>query len=673
VVDAPARVQPAAPPLVEVESRRARTLQQLPVLALPIAAVALWTSSLQGINPRAMNDLGLVSVLPWQTWLAFALLSLGFITCWRQADQATWLLVVHVLLLMVMLYGLPTAIIHEPSGPTVFRHAGITESLIRTRVVHPKVDAYFNWPGFFMGLATLVKLSGAPSALTFAAWANVAFNLLYLPPLLLLTRAFTRDPKLVWGTVWVFYVANWIQQDYLAPQAFGYLIYLTIMGLLLTYLRPRGTGPGQAMRFGRRLRAVLRVVRPGEVPPPAVSRRTAAAILAVVVLLYTVIVVSHELTPFIILIDVAALVVLGQCTARGLPLIMAIILVLWMVSAASGYLYGHLAQLVDVLGNINKATSANVTGRISGSEQHLLIVRERLLLSGGLWLLAVLGAIRRFRHHHADHVAAALGLAPLLLFGAQPYGGEMLLRIYFFMLPFAAFFATASLLPGAASGMKAPGSLTAGLRAGAATVAFGLTVAIALGGCVIARYGNERMDYFTTGERAAIRFLYEVARPGSTFAVEKSYLPWQYQGYELHRYVSVEVMLVQAKTPLSPAQALNQIAQALLPGRGHPAGFVILSRSQRAYVETLGGVLSTSYYDQFERLVQQSPKFRLIYSNPDAQIFVRLPEVRHAHSMAVAGHHPRVRGCPHNGDRHRRRCSLANHTRPLVRPPVPRW
>src|SRR5260370_5226626 len=166
----------------------------------------------------------------------------------------------------------------------------------------------------------MAKTAGAPSALTFAAWANVAFNLLYLPPLLLLTRALTRDPKLIWGTVWVFYVANWIQQDYLAPQAFGYLIYLTILGLLLTYLRPRGTGSGQAMRFGRRFRALLRV-RPGEVPPPPVSRRPAAAIVAWVVLLYTVIVISHELTPFIILIDVAALAGLGQSTPRGLPLI----------------------------------------------------------------------------------------------------------------------------------------------------------------------------------------------------------------------------------------------------------------------------------------------------------------------------------------------------------------
>ncbi len=157
------------------------------------------------------------------------------------------------------------------------------------------------------------------------------------------------------------------------------------------------------------------------------------------------------------------------------------------------------------------------------------MVRERLLLSAALWLLALLGGIRRFRSGHADHAAAALCLAPFLLFGLQAYGGEMILRIYFFMLPFVAFFATAAFLPGrqAASAVL---RLPAALRAGAATTAFGLTITVVLAACLVARYGNERLDYFSPAERAAFRFLYAQARPGSTFAVEISYLPWKYQG-----------------------------------------------------------------------------------------------------------------------------------------------
>jgi len=455
VVSAATEVQPVLGPL-EHEPRRALIVRHLCLLAPAVAAVALWAWSVPGIQLRAMNDLGLVSVLPWPTWLAFVLLTLGFIICWRRADQATWLLLVHVLLLIVMLYGLPALASHQPSGPVVYRHAGITADLTQNRVVDPKIDAYFNWPGFFMGLGTLVKLAGVPSALSFTTWATVAFNLLFLPPLLLVARALTRDPRLVWGTVWVFYAANWINQDYLAPQSFAYLLYLTIMGLLLTYLRPSGTDLERGGRLLRRFRQVLRV-RAAEAQVPPVSRSTVAGILAVVVLLYAVIVASHQLTPFAILIGVLALVALGECTARGLPLLMGVMLTLWVTFVARGYLAGHFTHLVSGVGDITGATSANLTARISGSHLHLLVIRERLLLSGGLWLLALLGGIRRFRSRYADHAAAALALTPLLLFPLQAYGGEMLLRIYFFMLPFVAFFATAaSCRPGRRSRPRAP-------------------------------------------------------------------------------------------------------------------------------------------------------------------------------------------------------------------------
>jgi hypothetical protein len=746
MVSAPTEVQPVQGPL-EHEPRRVLIVRHLYLLAPAVAAVALWAWSVPGIQLRAMNDLGLVSVLPWPTWLAFALLTLGFIICWQRADQTTWLLLVHVLLLIVMLYGLPALASHEPSGPVVYRHAGITGDLTQNRVVDPKIDAYFNWPGFFMGLGTLVKLAGVPSALSFATWAPVAFNLLYLLPLLLVARALTRDPRLVWGAVWVFYAANWINQDYLAPQAFAYLLYLTIMGLLLTYFRPSGTDLERGGRLLRRFRQVLRV-RPAEAQGPPVSRSTVALILGIVTLLYAVLVASHQLTPFAILIGVLALVALGECTARGLPLLMGVILTLWVTFVARGYLAGHFGHLVSGVGNVTGATSADLTARISGSHLHLLVIRERLLLSGGLWLLALFGGIRRFRNGHADHAAAALALSPLLLFPLQAYGGEMLLRIYFFMLPFVAFFATAAFLP-ARLPIRLPPSapppradpqdllavwserarprdfvvvwserarlrdrlrdflvvwserarlwsarahlralpvvwsararlralltvwsararLPAALRGSVAAAAFGITVTAVLAACLPARYGNERIDYFTPGEHAAISFLYAHARPGSTFAFEQPYVPWKYQEYELYHAVSLATRITQRHPP-SPAQALTWLSQGLRPAPGHPAGFVVLTRSQHIYVHTFGGRLSLGYLDTFERLLAASPNFSLVYSNPDAKIYERLPAVSHGCKVVPARDSHGLRGCAGHTPPHRDRCRVANGRCAVVR------
>ncbi|HEY5988414.1 MAG TPA: hypothetical protein VIV12_18855, partial [Streptosporangiaceae bacterium] len=251
--------------------------------------------------------------------------------------------------------------------------------------------------------------------------------------------------------------------------------------------------------------------------------------------------------------------------------------------------------------------------------------------SGGLWLLAALGCIRRFRSGASDHAAAVLSVSPLLLFPMQPYGGEMLMRIYFFMLPFVAFFAAAALLPGREPGRPPAGEIGGTARArlpgalrAVAVTAFGVTVAVLLAACLLARYGNERADYFTPNERAAISFLYQQARPDSTFAVEQPYLPWKYQGYDEHKYMSVESMLSRPNPP-SPAKALRWISEGLRAAPGRPPGFVILTRSQHAYVEIFGGVLSPSYLAQFERLLRDSPDFTLAYSNSDAQVYKRMP------------------------------------------------
>ncbi len=458
--------------------------------------------------------------------------------------------------------------------------------------------------------------------LSYGAWASVAFNLLYLPPLLMLARALTRDRRLVWGTIWVFYITNWINQDYLSPQAFGYLLYLTILAMLLTYLRPRGAAVEPPWRIGRWISVKLKVCAP-DVPPPLTSGRTAQAVVALVVVLYAAAVTSHQLTPFAILLSVTAIVALGHCTARGLPLLMALMVVVWVIFVAQGYLSGHISQLLGSAGDISKATSANVTNRISGSLDHLVVVKARLALSGAVWLLALLGGIRRFRAGRPDHLAAILGILPVFLFATDPYGGEMLMRIYFFMLPFGAFFATAAFLPGTAADTRARPvhPLGAGatsdylapqrtisfgwLHACIAPMAFGVVAAVLLGACTVARFGNERLDYFPPDELTAMRVLYNVAAPGSTLAVERPYLPWKYREYEQHKYLSIVNMLGQRHPP-SPAQALREFALDLQASPGHPAGYIVLTRSQQVYAEMLGGAPTLSYLNEFERLLRRS-------------------------------------------------------------------
>jgi hypothetical protein len=141
------------------------------------------------------------------------------------------------------------------------------------------------------------------------------------------------------------------------------------------------------------------------------------------------------------------------------------------------------------------------------------------------------------------------------------------------------------------------------------------------------------MDYYTSNETAAVRELYRVAPPGSDLLAEVGYLPWRYQDYEWsradparggHRYLSLA-----QEWELEPNKSARDMvvwtAETLRssPTTRRPAGFLILSRSQRAHEEILGG-LSPSLMDDYERILVRSGKFRLAYANQDAKIYARI-------------------------------------------------
>src|SRR5204863_1433745 len=100
--------------------------------------------------------------------------------------------------------------------------------------------AYHNWPGFFALTALLTESAGLERGIDLAPWASMFFNLLYLGPLVVILRSVTRDERVVWLSVWLFYLGNWIGQDYFAPQALNYFFHLTVIAVLLTWFRPRG-------------------------------------------------------------------------------------------------------------------------------------------------------------------------------------------------------------------------------------------------------------------------------------------------------------------------------------------------------------------------------------------------------------------------------------------------
>jgi hypothetical protein len=581
-------------------------------LLLPICAITLWSISLKFINARQMNDLGLVSVLPPATIIALVILLISFYLALRQIR--TPIILFHIALLIFMLYGMTTLVEEAPRFSVVYRHAGYTEYIMRTGAVDPNLDAYFNWPGFFILIAFLTRIVGYHDTLGYAAWAPVFLNLIYLGPLYMIFTSLTTEKRLVWTGIWFFYLTNWIGQDYFSPQGFNFFLYLVIIAILLKWFRTwpaaqphkqkqRRQRLGRFSLFARKLYDWVLV--PDTMHATPVQPRQRIALLTCIILIFALIVFSHPLTPFFVLASVTALVVFRRGAPLWLPVLMAIMTVGWILLMTQPFLAGHLDWVTGGLGQLPGSFSANVSNRVGGSADHSFIEKIRLIMTVLVWGLALLGAFRRLRAGYHDVSLILLAIAPFPLLAAAPYGGEMLLRIYFFALPPMAFFAASLFYSTTNSGISR--WTTAGL--------IGMCMLL-LGGFLFTRYGNERNDYMTNNEVAGVRYLYSIAQAHSLFVEGEDGSPWQFQDFELYDTESLTEKLYNAVA----TRDVNAIV-SFIDGTKHTDAYVLFTRSQKATADSTSG-LPPGSLDRLEAALLASGKFKMVYSNPDAQILL---------------------------------------------------
>ncbi|CAN7505469.1 glycosyltransferase [Arthrobacter sp. LjRoot78] len=562
-----------------------------------VVSLALAAGAASTVAVPVNSDLGFVAVLPYPFWAGVLLLNIAFVVALR-GDAAgparrpvmIWLVAVLVL----VLFGTAAFVTDVPRGEVAFRHLGIADALSRTQGIDPDIDAYFNWPGFFALLATVLRATGL-DPVAVALWAPVVDMGLWLAALAVLTRYLTSDPRRRWLVLWVFCLGNWQDQDYLSPQAFGFFLYLVVVALVVGPLAAR---PPVLRGFRRADLAAWWRGRSAAEPRP--GHRVGA--LAVTLLLVAVICASHQLTPFMVLIAITALTLSGRVWPSRLPLITGVVLALWLVYPASAYLIGH-PPLADA--GLQAATAANVVDRMSGTDGHMLVVQLRVVLTLVLWALAAAGAVRDWRRGRLDIRVVLLAVSPLLLFPAQSYGGEMLIRVSLFALPFVAMQACSVLLP--TDGSRCPSSRAA--------VCLALTCFLLAVLTVTGRFGNARYDVFTDGEIAAVAAVQRLAPPGSAIISAAHPTPWRSEAYLEHRYRTID--------ELCPSDLSAATCGPLVYGyaRHNSAGaLVLLTRSSEASL-ILQGASSARGFAELEEWLSAQDGVELAFSNVDARVY----------------------------------------------------
>jgi len=348
-----------------------------PQLAVSLLGLGSWVYGVSQLRPTGIGIYGLLASSPWLD-AGLLLLLAGFLFELR-GEARTWVLGLQLVGLIVAIHGaVPIIFGAAPEYAWVYKHVGIASAFEQYGRVTDPTNIYQEWPALFAAVASIASLAHL-NPLTFAAWAPLAFELADALLLVALFRLLVGERRIVWLAVVLYEgLISWVGQDYLSPQAFGFLLWLAIALIVLRWLRR----PLPQEDLG--------------------SRRMRAVAVVLVAAIYFAIVAAHQLTPYMALAGIGALTLLGRVRPRWLVVALAAI--------AGGYLALHYNLIAQQFGGLLSggnplANASGARGTPNASAAAVWSARVVDALAGGMWLMTLAVIARRLRRRRLGSIA----------------------------------------------------------------------------------------------------------------------------------------------------------------------------------------------------------------------------------------------------------------------------
>jgi hypothetical protein len=632
---------PVSPPPRDILRSRRRRLQLRPSDALVPLSVVLWALSVREIRPQAMNDFGLLPALPFDFRAALGMLALAIGLTLGRTRLSAPRLALQLALLVLMLHGTTPMAFPEPDYSWVYKHFGVVQHISLYGTVDERLDIYQNWPGFFALAAWFDAVAGVGSPIQYAAWAQVYFGLLFILAMGFAIQAIAMPARLRWLALFIFVSANWVAQDYFSPQAFSFALSLIVVGALLKWFRSErqarwvvrlvgwtrrrlgGHGPPDPPSdAGRRLRGTRSSDRPASASDLGWWSRI--GLLVAIYAIFAAVVVSHQLSPYMVIAGVAVLTVAGAIRPRWI--------VLGLSAIAIGYLLTHLnpvtrgyVQLVSLnpfhnTVNETVANNAGVPGRLFAAD-------TARALSLAVWALAAVGAVRRFRQGAPVLVPLVLMVSPAAIVFGQDYGGEATYRVFLFSLPWAAVLAASALGVGpytAAASAWLGRTYWPDRWTSAATLRVTVVLAELLALFLPAYYGLAEVNYIRPTDVAASQYFYAHGTPHSLLILATPYFPVRIAGNYDNFFVTTRPEPTLTDFPpfrhrFLTARDVPEI-EALTAPYGGRSTYLVIS-SQMKVASHVFQLLPDGSLDSLSRALAASPDWRLFYRNRDVVIY----------------------------------------------------
>ncbi|NUT33977.1 MAG: hypothetical protein HOV79_12975 [Hamadaea sp.] len=618
----PATAQPsaAAQPEADAEARPLSAYDRLRLrrrdLAIAVltltAGTGAWVLALIQADLADVDDFGLLSAMPPAYFAALTICVLGFVWEVSRRSPRAWAAVGHTVLLLAIMHATVPALLAEPEYAWTYKHLGVIDLIASGRPMDNAYDVYQQWPAFFALVAQLTETAGV-SALRIASWAPVFFGLINLLPAYAIFRTLSTDRRVPYLAAFVFSAVNWVAQDYLAPQAFAYTLSLGALLVLLRWLR---RDPAPAKEIGPRfLRRLWAWAQTGMGPLPYTSSRAKTLSLVTLYVVYAAIVVSHQLSPYLIAISATALVAFRLVqTVQILP-IFGVIAILQLIPRY------RLVESWGLFDGFNLFANAQplapTQGEVSAGRTFSVMAIQVLALS--IWLVATIVVIANRKRLGPLAVPAALAAGPFAILVGNSYGGEAVFRIFLFSSPWCAYLITVGLLR-----LR----MRAGWGIGLAVPTLVLATLVAVQG----EHGQLQVNAFTSDEVRAAQYLYANVPDGAAIVMAGANYPDRIGA----RYTDVlgAVGTTDTLLPTGDSEGAVVLGEAMdetdldainsyFDQYSMPA-FLVVSKSQ-AHAAAYFGYYRPDRLDKLRALLDGSPKWQLWYGNDDTRIFRYVP------------------------------------------------
>lgn len=373
--------------------------------------------------------------------------------------------------------------------------------------------------------------------------------------------------------------------------------------------------------------------QPGSARTPAGTGRS-WAVCGTLMLLFFILSFTHELSPYILIVQVAVLAGGRLLRPRWLPVAFAAIAVGYLLPRLSyvNSTYGLLDSIGSFFSNVAPPSAVgDSTVAIPGGQ--IFDQRTAEVLSLLMWLLALIGAWRRRRSGRTVLTLFALTFSPALVLAAQAYGNEGVLRVYLFSLPWAAALAASALQPGSATLSRALAQLR-GLRPGAGADGFlrpkaslgwirpaaGLGLVLAL--FFPAFFGDDASNVMTESEVMVIYHFLQHAKLGPIYCAgdnaptEDTY---RYPDFPLPTVFGTQdgdPLVTKATPDLADIIAKDSLSYT----KNKEPAYVLISPSMIAYSVAFGETQPSSYTILINSL-KKSPKWKLLVQQDGTSIY----------------------------------------------------